>query len=226
MLLPCPIVVHPAAVPMVHGLLPAARRTLSHALHHGVHRVHHVVHAAARHTQSVVAAACHVGPAALAIAALGVLAPTPSADPHRDSISPSGTTTQQSPAADRSPGWVIPGANGAVPSMRRTPPDPVDPGSTLLTLTPGEIPPSPSASQILAPYVAPAVQRGMALAAIAPTDPARSNPASTAGAQPVPEPPSLLVLGFAVCGLGLIRHTPMPYDRTTRGRASKAAIRV
>jgi hypothetical protein len=209
--IPCPIAPH-AVTPAVPRVLTGATKAVRHIFRHVAHRAHRALHAAAAHTRSLVSAACHQIPGAFAVAALGVIAPSPSPEPSLVTVSPSGSPTQSAPMG--SPGWTVPSA--PVPMVTPAPADPgstlvtpslADPGSTLVMQPPGTISPPPSASQILPPYQAPAAQRGIALAASS-----LRGPASTTKAQPVPEPSSLFVLAAAICGLSLIRQRAVSRD--------------
>jgi hypothetical protein len=212
-LLPCPILPHAAEAHAIHKSLPTIGNNLPHLFRKAVHGTQHIFHAAATHAESLVSGACHPFPGALAIATLGVLASSPMARSPQTAIAPLGIAAQppiQQNPAGKSPGLDEP----AVPDFglgqgAPTAPRSADPGSALITLTPSEIAPPPSASEILAPYMAAspsgatmANARSLATASNSGTAP----PASASDAQPVPEPPSLIVLTLAVYGLTLVRY--------------------
>lgn len=191
MIVPCIPTPHTVLAHVVHRAVAAAKSAVPHAVHHAAHRLRHAIHA-----HPVVAAGCHVTPAALALITAGLLAPAqlpPKHFPSSGLLAPPSSVTA-SPWDD---GALLRPANA-----------PTDPGSAVITFFPGVISPRVSAGEILAPYITtsggPSATQHLGAG---PDDPGSGQAANKSPIQRVPEPSSLAVLLVAACGLGFIRRS-------------------
>lgn len=192
MLVPCTLPAQ-AAAPAVQVAAP------NHALRvfrHGKHRIHHAIRAASHHTGSLVSTACHTVPGALAIAALGVVVPSPTTSrPSAAYVPAMAQPSAPSGQTDGAPGWILSPLPGtAMGSAGLT--LPAGSGSALIALTPAEVPPSPTAVEILAPFIATPSHNSQALPTIVTTN----------QGLPVPEPSSLSVFACAFAAMVLGRR--------------------
>jgi hypothetical protein len=234
MVIACPPVSPATAAPLAHRVLGSTGKRFSHVFRHGAHRLHHAVHAAATHPHPFVSAACHLTPGALAIVALGTLAPVPPTGATEPPRLPELSTLQQPSPTDPAmavPGWATPGwaappfpasIQGAAGGNQTTSPL-ADFGPAFAALTPGGDPQSDPGMPNLGPFFDPPPQPGTLPdppTLTTGSDPTSSAPPSTYGSQPVPEPASLLMFASAACVLGLVATS-----RRRRRRLPSAAYR-